>query len=267
MQIWLAFNIYIWRFCTFLQLQVVTSSMQAGHTASNLSVWTWIVSGAYMLHTLRHLVYGYTLGSQSVTYSFVVTVILTLSSDPSYKKTESRAYILYCFKLGIPNLDCGHMLGCQTHTGWSHFEHDLWHISYIIGGRNPKFIVWIHLGVVECHTLIIDHCLIYENLLSLGYFINLWHNSWFCLIINSQTVQFKGIFIGGTTLFSHRRKDCIATNQYLLFLYQRRTHTAWYEENKLFNFPTLEASALWLYQCLSFQVLHVLPTCILYQRI
>ena len=23
-------------------------------------------------------------------------------------------------------------------------------ISYIIGGRNPKFSVWIHLGVAEC---------------------------------------------------------------------------------------------------------------------
>ena len=60
-----------------------------------------------------------------------------------------------------------------------------------------------------------------------GYFINLWHNSWFCLIINSQTVQFKGIFIGGTTLFSNRRKYWIEPNQYLHFLFQRSTHTAW----------------------------------------
>ena len=45
--------------------------------------------------------------------------------------------------------------------------------SHIIGGSNPKFSVWIHLGVVESHTLFKDHCLIYENLLSLGYFINL----------------------------------------------------------------------------------------------
>ena len=58
----------------------------------------------------------------------------------------------------------------MTRTGWGPFEHDLWHISYNIGGMNPKFIVWIHRGVVECHKLIMDHCLIYENLLSLGVF-------------------------------------------------------------------------------------------------
>ena len=43
---------------------------------------------------------------------FGVTVILTLSSDPSSRKIETRAYILDCFKVGIPNLDCGYMLGC-----------------------------------------------------------------------------------------------------------------------------------------------------------
>ena len=43
-----------------------------------------------------------------------VTVILTLSSDPSSKKIVSKAYLLYCLKVGIPNLDCGYMLGCQS---------------------------------------------------------------------------------------------------------------------------------------------------------
>ena len=38
---------------------------------------------------------------------------------------------------------------------WSHFDLDLLHISHIIGGRNPKFSVSIHLGVAECHTLFI----------------------------------------------------------------------------------------------------------------
>ena len=42
-----------------------------------------------------------------------VTVILTLSSDPSSRKIVSRAYIMYCFKVGILKLDCGYMLGCQ----------------------------------------------------------------------------------------------------------------------------------------------------------
>ena len=59
----------------------------------------------------------------------------------------------------------------MVRTGLGHFELDLWHISYIIGGRNPEISAWIHLGVVVCHTLFIDHCvLIYENLLSLGVF-------------------------------------------------------------------------------------------------
>ena len=43
-----------------------------------------------------------------------VTVIFTLSSDPSSRNIVSRAYIWYCFKVGIPNLDCGYMLGCQS---------------------------------------------------------------------------------------------------------------------------------------------------------
>ena len=53
MQIYLAFNIYNWRFCTFLQPQVVTSSMQDGLTAGDPSVWTLFVSGAYLLYNLR----------------------------------------------------------------------------------------------------------------------------------------------------------------------------------------------------------------------
>ena len=49
----------------------------------------------------------------------LVTVILTLSSDPSSRKIVSRAYIiLNCFKIGIPNLDCGYMLGCQSVLYW-----------------------------------------------------------------------------------------------------------------------------------------------------
>ena len=89
-------------------------------------------------------------------------------------------------------------------TGWGHFELDLWHISYIIDGRNPKFSVWIHLGVVECHTL----CLIYENLLSLGVFYQFVTQ--FMILHNNQlsnsAIQ-RCLFIGVTTLFSQRRKD------------------------------------------------------------
>ena len=126
----------------------------------------------------------------------------------------------------------------MSRTGWGHLEFDLWHISYIIGGRNPKFSVWIHLGLVECHTLFIYHCVSFMKIYCLwGYFINLWHYSWFCLIINSQTEQFKGIFIGSTTFFSNRRKDWIVPNQYLHFLSQRSTYTAWYRGKQTLYLP------------------------------
>ena len=55
-----------------------------------------------------------------------------------------------------------------SHTGWGYFELDLWHISYIIGGRNPKFSVWIDLEVVECHTLFIDHCVSFMKSIVFG---------------------------------------------------------------------------------------------------
>ena len=58
----------------------------------------------------------------------------------------------------------------MSRTGWGHFELDLWRIFYIIGSRNPKFSVWIHLGVVMSHTVYRSLRLIYENLLSLGVF-------------------------------------------------------------------------------------------------
>ena len=64
------------------------------------------------------LVCGYTLGRRVSHTVSAVTVILTLSSDPSSRKIVSRAYILYCFKIGIPNLDCGYMLGCQSVPYW-----------------------------------------------------------------------------------------------------------------------------------------------------
>ena len=38
----------------------------------------------------------------------------------------------------------------------------------------PKFSVWMILGVVECHTLFIDHCVSFMKIYCLwGYFINL----------------------------------------------------------------------------------------------
>ena len=56
----------------------------------------------------------------------------------------------------------------MSRTVWGLFELDLWHIFYIIGGRNPKFSVWIHLGVVECHTLFIDYCVLFIKSIVFG---------------------------------------------------------------------------------------------------
>ena len=61
----------------------------------------------------------------------------------------------------------------MSRTGLGHFELDLCHISYIIGGRNPKFSVKIHLGVVECHTLFIDHCVSFMKFIVFGYILSI----------------------------------------------------------------------------------------------
>ena len=45
------------------------------------------------------------------------TAILTLSSDPSSRKIVSRAYILYCLKVGIPNLKCARVPECPVLFG------------------------------------------------------------------------------------------------------------------------------------------------------
>ena len=126
------------------------------------------ISVIYFETEIPNLVCGYTLGRRvSHTVSGVI-VILTLSSDPSSRKIVSRAYILYCFKVGIVDT----CKGASVQLG--HFELDLWQISYIIGGRNPTFRAWIQLGVVECHTLFIDHCVSFIKTYCLwGYFINL----------------------------------------------------------------------------------------------
>ena len=57
----------------------------------------------------------------------------------------------------------------MSRTVWGLFELDLGHISYIIGGRNPTFSVWIHLGVVECHTLFMSQCQNSSKFLSVSY--------------------------------------------------------------------------------------------------
>ena len=95
-----------------------------------------------------------------------VTVILTLSSDPSSRKIVSRAYILYCFKVGIPNLDFGYMLGCQSVSYWY-----LWQYLLYCWWKEPQIkSVDTSWGCRVSHIVYRSLCLIYENLLSLGVF-------------------------------------------------------------------------------------------------
>ena len=74
------------------------------------------------------------------------------------------------FEVGIPNLVSGCILGWQSVT--CHLcgvtvtlTSDLVlkvmcpeHISYIILDRNPKFGLWMHLGMVECRVPFTGHC-------------------------------------------------------------------------------------------------------------
>ena len=104
---------------------------------------------------------------------FWVTVILTLSSDPSFRKIVSRAYILYCFKVGIPNLIHVRVPECPVLAGLT-LNLTSGTSPILSGGRNLKFSVWIPLWVVECHTLFIDQCVSFMKIYCLwGYFINL----------------------------------------------------------------------------------------------
>ena len=88
----------------------------------------------------------------------------------------------------------------MSRTGQGHFELYPWYISYIIGGRNLKLSVWIHLGVVECHTLFIDHCISFiKNQLSLGVFYRFVTQ--FMILPNNQLSN------SGATLLLYRRND------------------------------------------------------------
>ena len=156
---------------------------------------------------------GYTLGSQSVAYCFWVTV--TLTSDPRHSKTVCRAYIVYCFQEGIPKCRVWIHVGvpeCPV-LFWGYFDLDLWHISYIIGGRIPNLVCGYNLGlqsVTHCFCFF-DHCgldlwyHLWKSIVFGGFFVTLWHNSCFCLIINAQPVSLKVV----QPFFSPWRKDWI----------------------------------------------------------
>ena len=123
----------------------------------------------------------------------------------SLRKIVCRAYIVNCFKEGLPNLECGYILGCQS-------------VPYCFGvtltltsGTSPILLegesqisVWLHLGVAECHTLFLyitltlTAVLIYENLLSLGHFSHIITQ--FTFLSDNQLSN--SVFIGCTTLFS-----------------------------------------------------------------
>ena len=45
---------------------------------------------------------------------FDLDLVADLDLVVFHRKIVCRAYITYCFKVGIPNLECGYMLGCQS---------------------------------------------------------------------------------------------------------------------------------------------------------
>ena len=79
----------------------------------------------------------------------------------------------------------------------------------LTSGTSPKFSVWRHLGVANCHTLFIDCCDLdlWSHLMKryclLGHFCHIVTRFMFCLIINYQRVQFKGKFPQNAL-----RRDC-----------------------------------------------------------
>ena len=59
------------------------------------------------------MVCGYSLGSWRVTYCFLVTVTLILTSDLRSRNIVSGASLIL-FKVGIPNLMCEYNFGSQS---------------------------------------------------------------------------------------------------------------------------------------------------------
>ena len=131
------------------------------------------MSVAYLLYNLRQEFSAWIhLGLQSECHILFlrVTVILSLSSDPSSRKIVSRAYILYCFKVGIQNLDCGYMLGCQSVLVGVTLNLTSGTSPILLAVGIPNLVCGYILGCRVSHTVYSSLCLIYEILLSLGVF-------------------------------------------------------------------------------------------------
>ena len=148
-------------------------------------------------------------------------------------------------------------------TGVGHFELDLWHISYIIGGRNPKCSVWIHLEVAEYHTMFIDHCVSFMKIYCLwGHFCHTVTQ--FMILPNNQLSNsaIQRYLNRWYNPFLTLKKRLNCTKSISTFSLSTQHPYSMIKGKTNSNFPKLQASTLRLYQCLSFQVL--LPTCILY---
>ena len=108
------------------------------------------------------------LGWWSLTYYFLATV--TLTSDLVLIIIVSGAYLLYYLRresqIWCVNASWDGWVSC---TIFGHCDLDLWpsfnnncvrsiSLLFIIWDRNPKFCVWMHLGVVECLVPFTGHC-------------------------------------------------------------------------------------------------------------
>ena len=89
---------------------------------------------------------------------------------PSFKKFCVRSVSLIFFEVGIPTFVCICIFGWRsgTYLFWvtMTLTSDLvliiivsgTYLLNIIWDRNPKFCVWMHLGMIECLVQFMGHC-------------------------------------------------------------------------------------------------------------
>ena len=146
-----------------------------GHCDLNFYLWprfwnnrVWSISLIIFEVGISNLVCGCILGWQSVAYHNWVTVTLYLTSDlVSRSCIESSAYLLF-FEIWILNSMCKCVLGWRsvTYHFFGNCDLDLWpsfknyyvrSISLILYEIGIPNLMWMHLGMMECHVPFMGH--------------------------------------------------------------------------------------------------------------
>ena len=126
------------------------------------------------------------------------------------KRIVSRAYILYCFEVGYPNLESGYMSGCQSAPYCFGVTLTLTSgISPILLAVGiPNLVCRCILGLQSVThylyiTLTLTSGLICENVLSMGTFCDTIHDF-------AQTVRFKSFYRSYNPFLTlKKRSNCI----------------------------------------------------------